>query len=231
MSDRLFEEWRVYEKLLIHDYMDHRAFFSRLRDEIVGRFDRPVAILDLGCGDLGPMLPLLRATPVARYVGIDEAEAALAIAGERLRAFDFPHELVPGDLRDALATLEGRFDVVVASFSLHHLADPSEKQATFAACRRLLGEDENGFIAMIDVFSGVEETREEYLDRWIGHADRRYAELHPDEKDMLFDHVRARDFPVSLDRCRNLAHDVGLRRFELLLADEPGLNHLVAMSP
>ncbi|MDT8318911.1 MAG: class I SAM-dependent methyltransferase [Xanthomonadales bacterium] len=228
MGDRLFDEWRVYEKLLIHDYMDHRAFFGRLGDEIAARFDRPVILLDLGCGDLGPMRPLLRSTPVARYVGIDEAESALAIAGERLRGCGFTHELVHGDLRDALHHLEGPFDVVVASFTLHHLAEPADKQATFAACRGLLGAD--GFIAMIDVFSGAGETREQYIDRWIAHADQRYQELSPDEKGILFDHVRARDFPVSLDRCRNLARDAGLPSFDILLADEPELNHLVLMS-
>lgn len=228
MGDRLFDEWRVYEKLLIHDYMDHRAFFGRLGDEIAARFDRPVTLLDLGCGDLGPMLPLLRSTPVARFVGIDEAESALAIAGERLRGFGFTRELVHSDLRDALRHLEGPFDVVVASFTLHHLAEPAEKQATFAACRRLLGED--GFIAMIDVFSDAGEAREHYLERWIAHADQRYVELRPDEKGKLFDHVRARDFPVSLDRCRSLARDAGLPNFDMLLADEPGLNHLVLIS-
>ena len=39
MGDKLFDEWRVYQKLLDHDYMDHRAFFSRLEREARARFD------------------------------------------------------------------------------------------------------------------------------------------------------------------------------------------------
>ena len=58
MSDQLFEEWQVYEKLLIHDYMDHRAFFERLQAEILSRFECTVTILDLGCGDLSPVLSM-----------------------------------------------------------------------------------------------------------------------------------------------------------------------------
>ena len=72
MCDQLFEEWQVYEKLVTHDYMDHRAFFKRLQTEIVERFERPVAILDLGCGDLTPILPMLASVPLRQYVGIVE---------------------------------------------------------------------------------------------------------------------------------------------------------------
>jgi hypothetical protein len=75
VGDRLFEEWPVYEKLVVHDYMDHRAFFNRLQTEIVQRFERPVTILDLGCGDLTPILPLLTNVALYRYVGIDESDA------------------------------------------------------------------------------------------------------------------------------------------------------------
>lgn len=227
-GDRLFEEWRVYEKLLIHDYMDHRAFFERLQQEIARRFDRPVALLDLGCGDLAPMQPLLRAVPVARYVGIDESEAALAMAAPRLRDFAFPGRLEHGDLRQRLLRLEGPFDVIVASFSLHHLADPQDKQATLAAARPLLGRD--GLFAVIDVFSADGEARSDYVERWVVHADRRYAELLPDEKQLLFDHVRRRDYPISLERCRELAEAAGFSRFDVLLSDAPQLNHLVTIS-
>lgn len=228
MADRLFEEWRVYEKLLIHDYMDHRAFFARLREEILSRFDRPVAILDLGCGDLAPMLPLLRELSIARYAGIDESEAALAIAAERLRDLDFPSRLVQNDLRAALVDLDERFDVIVASFALHHLEDPADKRETFAACRRVL--EPGGFIAIIDVFSGENESREAYLDRWIAFADGHYAALRPEEKRLLFDHVRARDFPVSVTACQALAQEAGLKQFEVLHEDPPRLNRFVAMS-
>lgn len=228
MADQLFEEWRVYETLLVHDYMDHRAFFARLQQEIVARFDRPVTMLDIGCGDLTPMLPLLRDTPVRRYVGIDEASAALAVAARRLREFPFESRLVDGDLRVRLAELQGPFDVIVASFSLHHLADDADKLAAFAACRRLL--DAGGFVALIDVFSGERESRERYVERWIAHADARYAALAPEQKSLLFEHVRARDYPLSVDRCRALARSVGLHRCDVLLEDAARLNRLVALA-
>lgn len=229
MADALFEEWRVYEKLLVHDYMDHRAFFDRLTSEIVARFERPVTILDLGCGDLTPVRSLLTTVPLAQYVGIDESEVALSIARARLENDAVPGRLIAGDMRQVLPELDGRFEVILASFSLHHLADPGEKQAVFAACLPLLASD--GFLAVVDVFSNPSESRDAYVERWIRHADERYEFLAPEEKALLFDHVRARDYPISLEHCRRLGEAAGLTEFSLLLEDAPGLNRLVTLCP
>lgn len=228
MADALFQEWQVYEKLLVHDYMDHRAFFDRLSREITSRFDGPVAILDLGCGDLTPLRSLLAAVPVARYVGIDESEVALAIARSRLEALQIPAQLVAGDMREQLSAQDGPFDVIIASFSMHHLADPEEKRSVFAACVPLLSS--KGFIALIDVFTDPAEPRDDYVERWIRHADARYSELAAGEKTLLFEHVRARDYPVSVEQCRALGNAAGLTNFAVLLEDSPGLNRLVTLS-
>ena len=225
MGDQLFEEWRVYEKLLIHDYMDHRAFFARLQAEMRSRFGRPVAILDLGCGDLAPILPLLETVPVRRYVGVDESPAALVLAAQRLAHLELSGRLIQDDLLAALDAVPESFDLVLASFSLHHLADPADKLRALQGAARLLTAD--GIFALIDVFSAEDEPRERYLERWIANADRRYLELQPAEKALLFDHVRARDFPLSLDAWRRLGERAGLPCVEVLLEDGDSLNRLV----
>ena len=228
MGDQLFEEWQIYEKLLIHDYMDHRAFFNRLQAEILARFERPVAILDLGCGDMTPVLQLLANVPVQRYVGIDESDVALALASRRLGDLHVPGRLVRGDLLASMADIGEPFDVVLASFSLHHLADPMDKQRTLEAGRKLLTAD--GFFALVDVFCAESEPRESYLDRWINHAEARYLELQNAEMKVLSDHVRARDFPVSLSVFETLGKQAGLGQFEVLLKDCEQLNCLVTFS-
>jgi SAM-dependent methyltransferase len=228
VGDQLFEEWRVYEKLLIHDYMDHRAFFARLQAEILQRLRRPIAILDLGCGDLAPILPLLEAVPVRRYVGVDESAPALALAADRLGRLTLSGELIQDDLLAALEGTAESFDLVLASFSLHHLADPADKLRVLQGAGRVLVAD--GFIALIDVFSAADESREGYLARWITHADLRYQALQPAEKTLLFNHVRARDFPLSLDAWRAFAAQAGLPRVDVLLEDHAGLNRLVTFN-
>ena len=229
MGDQLFEEWQVYEKLLIHDYMDHRAFFARLQAEVRNRFQRPPAILDLGCGDLTPILPMLAQVPLRRYVGIDESDVALAIAANRLDELGQPSRLISGDLVAVLDEISGPFDVVLASFSLHHLADPGDKLMALKRARRLLAED--GFFAMIDVLCAEAEPRERYVERWIANAESRYLELRPAEKALLFDHVRARDFPLSLNTWRALGREAGLPRVDVLLEDRERLNRLVTFAP
>ena len=228
MGDQLFEEWQVYEKLVTHDYMDHRAFFNRLQTEIVERFEHPVAILDLGCGDLTPILPMLATVPLRKYVGIDESDAALALASRRLQALCAPGRLIKGDLLASLAEMEGVFDIILASFSLHHFVDPEDKGRTLAAARQHLSPE--GFFALIDVFSAEAEPRDQYLERWITHAKNRYVELQADEKELLFNHVRARDFPVSQATFQALGRQAGLEGFDVLLEDSARLNALVTFS-
>lgn len=228
MADQLFEEWQIYEKLLIHDYMDHRAFFTRLQAEVLSRFQRPVAILDLGCGDLAPMLPMLEAIPVQRYVGVDESEGALAMAAQRLEPLGLSGQLLCGDLLLTLDELVGPFDLVLASFSLHHLSDPADKLCTLQRASRLLSA--NGLFALIDVFCEEAESREHYVQRWIANAEARYLALQPAEKTILFDHVHARDYPLPLETWRVYGQQAGLPHCQLLLEDREGLNRLVTFS-
>lgn len=228
-GDQLFEEWPIYEKLLIHDYMDHRAFFNRLQAEVLARFKRPVAILDLGCGDLTPILPMLANVPLQRYVGVDESAVALALATRRLAGLQVPGRLVKGDLLAAMAGMGESFDIVLASFSLHHLANPKDKQRTLECGRQLLTPD--GLFAVIDVFSAESEPRDQYLERWITHAKARYLELQDEEKEILFQHVQSRDFPVSLTTYKAFGKQAGLGQFEVLLEDRERLNCLVTFSP
>jgi SAM-dependent methyltransferase len=228
MGDRLFEEWQIYEKLLIHDYMDHRGFFSRLGKEILSRFGRPVAILDLGCGDLTPIMRLLENVPVKRYVGIDESDVALAHASTRLENLNVPYRLVKGDLLAKMAEIGETFDIVLASFSLHHLADPNDKQRTLAAGGQLLNPD--GVFALVDVFCADDEPRASYLERWIDHAEERYLELQNGEMKILADHVRSRDFPISLSAFEALGKQAGLGQFNVLMKDHADLNCLITFS-
>lgn len=229
MTDKLFEEWIAYQKLLENDYMDHRAFFGRLLQYIQVRFDRPLAVLDLGCGDTQPIRHLLESLDVSRFVGIDESTTALSKAKDTLEFSGLTLELIEGDLTRSLSGIEGSFDVIVASFSLHHLVGAQAKQTLLSCCRSLLADD--GMLAVIDVFHQEGEARDDYIARWIEFADRHYQALTQREKKLLFDHVRARDYPESMSTYRRISLAEDLADFEILLVDKENLNHLVVMAP
>jgi ubiquinone/menaquinone biosynthesis C-methylase UbiE len=229
MKDPLFDEWRAYEKLLSHDYMDHVLFFRRLEGEIQQEFDHPVSILDLGCGDTSPIQPMLRKLAITQYSGVDQSETALSKAEGNMATLDIPCRLYAGDLLDTLHTLDHHFDVVLASFSFHHIETAEIKKQVLEACRRVLMP--NGLLAIIDVFCDENETREQYLDRWVDMARENYVALNQAEMTCLVDHVRANDFPGTLSGYQSISRLAGFGRFNVLARDQDKLNHLVALRP
>ena len=228
MTDSLFDEWHAYQKLLDHDYMYHVAFFSHLKQEIQLRFNEPVAILDLGCGDGSPIRPLLEDLDVSRYCGIDQSETALSKAQANLASLDTSCRLVPGDLLETLRTLSGSFDVIVASFSLHHLKTAEAKKQVLGECRRVLKP--TGLVAIIDVFHAEDETRDEYVHRWAKFAKKSYLALDDAEIATLVDHVYANDFPETLSTYRSICAAEGFGEFKILMQDPEKLNHLVILA-
>ena len=228
MADPLFDEWRAYQILLDNDYLGHVAFFQALKEEIRRRFDGAVSILDLGCGDTSPILPLLRELEISHYCGIDKTDTALSKAETNLTSLGIPSQLYAGDLLDTIDTLPSRFDVVIASFSLHHLQTAEEKGRVLEACRRVLKPA--GLVAIIDVFHAENEARVDYVERWLEFAGNTYKALEPHELEHLFEHTRSCDFPESLSTYRALGKQAGYGNFNILLHDSSHLNHLVTLT-
>ena len=88
----------------------------------------PVAtVLDLGTGTGETLAAVLGRHPGATAIGLDESEAMLAAAGERLAGATV--ELRVAELADPLPV--GPFDLVVSALAIHHL-EGTEKADLFA---------------------------------------------------------------------------------------------------
>jgi tRNA (cmo5U34)-methyltransferase len=116
------EEWtdseRVAHYLERADRFPHRMEGERVLLECVPR--DVGRVLDLGTGD-GRLLAMLQAgRPEMKGAGLDFSEAMLAAAGERFEGHERV-QLIRHDLSEPLPDL-GRFDAVVSSFAIHHLA-------------------------------------------------------------------------------------------------------------
>jgi tRNA (cmo5U34)-methyltransferase len=116
------EEWtdseRVAHYLERADRFPHRMEGERVLLECVPR--DVGRVLDLGTGD-GRLLAMLQAgRPEMKGAGLDFSEAMLAAAGERFEGQERV-QLIRHDLSEPLPDL-GRFDAVVSSFAIHHLA-------------------------------------------------------------------------------------------------------------
>jgi len=206
MIDPLFEEWRAYQKLVENNYMGHAQFFQRLAVDTGDRFHDPIAILDLGCGDSTPVQALL--------------QGILALSG-------FSYRLLAGDILETTRESPQSFDLIIASFSLHHLQDQSSKKELLQACRRVL--DPGGVFAIIDVFLDDAESRDDYLGRFERQARKNYSALNDLEMTTLITHVRDCDYPESVATYRRLGLQAGFKEVRSLLRDEASLHQLVLL--
>jgi SAM-dependent methyltransferase len=95
----------------------------------------PARVLDLGSGD-GRLLGLVKmARPDVHAVAVDFSDTMLGRLRERFSS-DSRVEVLAHDLNDPLSDL-GRFDAVVSSFAIHHLAH-ERKRALYAEVYGLL---------------------------------------------------------------------------------------------
>jgi ubiquinone/menaquinone biosynthesis C-methylase UbiE len=94
-----------------------RGFQERFPDFAGGR------VLDLGCGPADVTLRFARAYPRATLLGIDAADAMLALGRARLEQAGVSHR-VSLDCVRLPAPFSRRFDAVISNSLLHHLADP-----------------------------------------------------------------------------------------------------------
>jgi tRNA (cmo5U34)-methyltransferase len=127
----------------------------------------PRSVLDLGCGDGRLTALVLEQRPgVEDIVAVDSSPAMLGYA--RRRFTGEPRVTIQEwNLADPLTPL-GRFDVVVAGFSIHHL-DDQRKKCLFSEVARQLNPD--GLFANLEVVaSATPELHRQFLDL-IGRAE------------------------------------------------------------
>ena len=128
-ATEFFDTWSVYDQILDRNFMFHDEIFNDVRTFLADRFgDRPLEILDLGCGSARHISLALAGRNVLRYVGYDLSKAALAHARENLGRLNCPIELRLGDFLSGIESLTDRYDVILSSFAIHHLSADGKQQ-------------------------------------------------------------------------------------------------------
>jgi SAM-dependent methyltransferase len=211
-----FDTWDTYQKVVASNCMFHREIGAKLHEALSNRFDqKPFCLLDLGCGDAATLVPLLNGLRLTRYKGVDLSQAALLLAAENLESLNCAVQLDHADILAALGEDE-TYDVIHASFVLHHL--PSDQKAEFfrRVARRL---NPGGMLLLIDVVREEDESLDTYLGRYCTWLRRDWPALDANEKDMITDHIMHNDLPEPysiLDgqaRAAGLAAGVPLARY------------------
>ena len=229
---RWFNQWHIYRSIVDNDWMCHREIFTAIKNLVLLRHPGPFTLLDLGCGDAGFIQGTLTETGLWAYMGVDASPAALAKAREELSGARFQIQLVEADLMEYLGEQSGQgsqtFDVILASYAVHHLP-AREKQAFFRLAHSRLAP--GGSLLLADVFRRGEESREEYLRDYVGMMREAWAGLDADSLASTTEHVLQRDFPETLEGIHRMARDAGFQgEPRELFRDATGFHRLMVFT-
>ncbi len=207
-SGEIFDLWDTYKKVVVNDFMFHRALGKEIERALKTRFDgRGFSLIDLGCGDASVFASILRRVPPSSYKGVDLSDTALALAAANLKTLPCPVELAHGDMLSALG--DGKtYDAIHSSFVLHLATD--EKAAFFRRAARGLAPD--GLLLLVDTVRDEGETLDDYLRRYLAWIDADWAGLTKVEKDAIFEHITTSDQPDPLSVLDSQASAAGLKR-------------------
>jgi len=122
--DRCVLQWLLFGP-------SHRALIRRI-DDVAG--DRPISILDVGCGTGVFAARVREALPGSRVFGVDLVSDMLAQGARRWEALADSVHPVQGD-SERLPFADGSFDFVTCANSFHHYPD---QEAAVAEMHRVL---------------------------------------------------------------------------------------------
>lgn len=205
-----FDEWFIYDQILIHNYMHHDEIFEDLRRFLAERYgSTPFSMIDLGCGSARHLARALAGRKLSGYAGYDLSDEALVHAKKNLAFIECPVDLHRGDLLDGVKNTKQSWDVIFTSFALHHLSSAQKADFLGYAFRRL---NPGGICLVIDTMRDPGEDRSTYLDRYCAWLESRCESLSREQLAILFAHIRSGDFPESNEDFAEMAARVGFAR-------------------
>lgn len=219
------KSWTLYDALSEMNYMFHREIYALVATLLKDRHDRGFgSLLDLGCGNARFLAPCLLSAPPDRYEGVDLSLAALDEARGYLKGLS-EFTLHHADMLEAVEARQDLHDVIFTSYAVHHLSIEA-KQRLFHACARLLKP--GGFFLMVDVVREEGQSREAYLEGYLGTMRTQWTEVQPAHLDEACAHVAAFDFPETLSDLTRMAKEAGLSHTRLL--QRHAQHHVLAFS-
>jgi len=204
-------QWRTYREIVDHDWMEHRgittAATEALRSWMAQHPERrgEALLLDLGCGDLALMGPVLGGLELGTYVGVDLTEQVLPLARAALGRSPFDITFHHGDVSTFIAT-QRDVDLVHASLVLHHL--PDEDKAVFLADLRRVVRPDGAFV-WADLFREPGEARADYLSRYAERIRQDWTAIGQDDREAIVTHTSTFDFPADREAIVATAHQAG----------------------
>lgn len=213
-------QWSSYRAVVEHDLMEHRAAAAAVEAALQHWLAQrpagapPPALIDLGCGDLALLAPLLRELPLGRYTGLDLAAVVLPLAEQALGPVPYPTHWREGDLlgwaeasHGADAALD-RPDILHSAFAIHHLTNAQKRCFLERARRRL---QPGGLFLWVDVFREPGESRAAYLARYRERITSSWQPLSAEQQQHVIAHLSQFDIPADRAAIQATAEAAGWR--------------------
>eukprot|EP00877_Chromochloris_zofingiensis_P011620 jgi/Chrzof1/6711/Cz19g06150.t1 len=225
-SVQLFKaQWNVYQKMLDHDYLHHSALYGTLKQYLEQRMQGPFSMLDLGCGDSAYISRTLAASPSLKpllqsYTGVDLSSLAMQISQQNMAAAarDTSVTHIEDDMLHYARTCQQQYDVILASFAMHHLSWEHKNEFLGHLSRMLkLG----GCFCLIDVFLEEGQSRTEYMEQFVDTVNNKWTEMDATQQQHSITHVTNHDFPVEWSALQACAAEGGLFQGVQLLCSSP----------
>jgi SAM-dependent methyltransferase len=214
-------QWSTYRRVVDHDLMEHQALSAATTAAIEGWLARrpqgsaPPHMVDLGCGDLALLAPLLRRLPLGSYLGVDLSAPVLPRAAAQLQGVPYPCAWREQDLLSWAEEHSGSgdpdtgpVDLIHSSFAVHHL-NANEKGRFLSAVRLRLAP--TGVLLWADVFRDPGETRDDYVARYVRRIHDGWQVLAADEQQQVIDHLSSFDQPADAAAIQQTAEACGWR--------------------
>ena len=219
MGMEFFErQWSTYHSIVANDLLEHRALRAATAAALTTWLNRrrhahpsapPPSMVDLGCGDLTSLAPVLRQLPLGSYTGLDLTATVLPVAAAAMGPLPYSTHWQEGDLLAwAQATVPGEtpVDILHSAFAIHHLND--EEKGRFLSCVRQRLHLE-GLFLWADVFRRPGESRAAYIDRYSVRVQQQWTPLSEEQKEQTLTHIRERDQPADSGAIQGVAEAAG----------------------
>jgi SAM-dependent methyltransferase len=155
-------------------------------------------MVDLGCGDLALLAPLLRRLPLGSYTGLDLTAQVLPLAQRALGNVAYPCHWLEGDLfrwaSDPARLGDQPVDILHSAFAIHHLTD-RDKQSLLESLRTRIAP--GGLFIWVDVFREPGESRDTYIQRYQQRIASSWPQLSAQQQAHVSSHLAAYDHPAD----------------------------------
>jgi len=161
---------------------------------------------------------------------VDISKELLDLAAMRFREQSIKVRTVHEEFIDVLDDPSLDADVVLASFSLHHMKNAVKKEILAHAYQRTAP---SGFVLLIDVFLVDGKSREEFIES-MHNRFKQFPCFTESMRNDISNHIRKFDFPARLDEvlewCKEIGYDIvkpfqvrGGAHCAVLLGHEPDI--------